>query len=89
MHIKIEGVNCINLQVNFNLKLRTLKVHNMHTWMIEWRAITWFNNADCEVFRVEDEDLNMMDYDDVGKWFQDVSNCFQTYNYAFRRLAGR
>ncbi len=67
MHIKIEGVICINLQVNFDLKLRTLKVHGIHTWMIEWRLITWFNNANCEVFRVEDEDLNMMDYEDVGK----------------------
>ncbi len=35
MHIKIEGVICINLQVNFDLKLRTLKVHGIHTWMIE------------------------------------------------------
>jgi hypothetical protein len=67
MHIKIEGAFCINLQVNFNLKLRTLKVHSIHTWMIEWRVITWFNNANCEVFRVEDEDLNMMDYEDVSK----------------------
>lgn len=67
MHIKIEDAICINLQVIFNLKLRTLKVDSIHTWMIEWRAITWFNNANCDVFRVEDEDLNMMDCDDVGK----------------------